>query len=162
MKHVLFAEFNDPSSANAAVRELTGTGVRPSRVYVHDVHEAEPDNEDRPIHETDARRGILLGLSFAAIIGAFMGWLVTGPLDVFHVSIGMGVVTGMLLGLAIGLIGGAISGAMNPNQRLEKIEKHARRHGNVVATVEVDGVEQEEAVRDVFSAYGAHVEQRTI
>jgi hypothetical protein len=164
MKHVLFAEFNDPSQARAAVSELEGAGVRRSRcnLNVHTGSSPVDDNEERPMHETDARSGILIGLVAAALIGALMGWLVTGPLELFHVSIGMGVMTGIALGLAIGFIGGAISGAMNPNRSLEKIEKHADRHNNVVATIEVEGVDQEESVKRVFARHGARVKSRTI
>lgn len=162
MKHVLFAEFSDPNTANAAVRDLQGAGVRPSRCAVN-VHDASlQDNEERPMHETDARSGIAIGLFFAAIIGAFMGWLVAGPLDLFPVSILTGVMTGIALGLAIGFIGGAISGAMNPNRQLQKMEKGADSRGNTVATVEIEGADQEEEVRKVFTAYGARVESRTV
>ncbi len=162
MKHVLFAEFSDPTTANSAVRELQGAGVRPSRCAVN-VHDSTlQDNEERPLSETDARSGIAIGLVAAAVIGAFMGWLVTGPLGLFVVSRVTGVMTGMALGLAIGFIGGAISGAMNPNRQLQRMEKHAGRHGNIVATVEIDGVDQEEQVRKVFTAHGARVESRTV
>lgn len=162
MKHVLFAEFNDPTTARAAVRDLAGAGVRESRcnLNVHTARMAEENNEERPMHETDARSGILIGLAAAAIIGALMGWLVTGPLALFHVSIGMGVTTGIALGLAIGFIAGALSGAMNPNRSLKKIERHAERHDNVVATIEVEGVDQEESVRRVFARHGALVKGR--
>lgn len=163
MKHVIFAEFSDPETANAAVRELAHAGVRTSRCNVN-VHDAvtPQDNEERPMHETDARSGIAIGLFFAAIIGAFMGWLVTGPLGLFAVGTLTGVVTGVVLGLAIGFIGGAISGAMNPDRRLEKIEKHAERRGGVVATIEVDGHHQEESVKKVFTAHGARIGTRAI
>lgn len=162
MKHVLFAEFNDPTAADAAVRDLQGAGVRPSRCVVN-VHDAmNQDNEERPMHETDARSGIAIGVFFAAVIGAFMGWMVTGPLDLFQVNVLTGVMTGMALGLAIGFIGGAISGAMNPNRQLQKMEQGADRRGNVVATVEIDGVDQEESVRKVFLSHGARVETRAV
>lgn len=162
MKHVLFAEFNDSSSARQAADSLAGEGIRPSSLNIHNARAAVEDNEERPMHETDARSGILIGLVAAAIIGAFMGWLVTGPLDVFHIGIGTGIMTGIALGLAIGFIGGAISGAMNPNRGLQKMEKHADEHDNIVASVEVEGVDQEESVRRVFARHGARVQSRTI
>ena len=164
MKHVLFAEFNDPTAAREAVRDLERAGVRQSRynVNIHDARAAVEDNEERPMHETDARKGILIGLVAAAIIGAFMGWMVTGPLDIFHAGIGTGILTGIALGLSIGFIGGAISGAMNPNRSLAKMERHADRHNNIVATVEVDGVDEEESVRRVFARHGGSVQSRTI
>lgn len=164
MKHVLFAEFRDQATARHALSELSDAGVRASRsnINLHAAGAATEDNEERPLHETDTRSGILMGLVFASVIGALMGWLVTGPLGLFPVGIGTGIMTGIVLGLAIGFLGGAISGAMNPNRKLQKLERHAADSGNVVATIEVDDVEQEESVRKIFVAHGAHVETRTL
>lgn len=164
MKHVLFAEFRDETTARSALSDLAGAGVRTSRANIdlHSAGAARGDNEERPMHETDARRGIAIGLIAAAVIGALMGWLVTGPLNLFEVGVGTGIMTGIVLGLAIGFIGGAISGAMNPNRKLEKLERRAAKDGGVVATIEVNDVSQEESVRQVFAAHGARVETRTI
>ena len=164
MKHVLFAEFRDQNTARNAIGELAGAGVRASRanINLHSAGAATEDNEERPLHETDTRSGILIGLFFAAIIGALMGWLVVKPLALFPVTIPTSIMTGIALGLAIGFIGGAISGAMNPNRRLQKIERRAADEGNVVATIEVNDVEQEESVRKIFVAHGARVETRTL
>jgi len=164
MKHVLFAEFRDQNTAREAIGELAGAGVRASRanINLHPSGAPSADDEERPLHETDARSGIVMGLIFAAIIGALMGWLVTGPLGLFAAPISTGITSGILLGLAIGFIGGAISGAMNPNRTLDKIERRAADAGNVVATIEVNDVEQEESVRRIFVAHGARVETRAI
>lgn len=164
MKHVLFAEFRDDTTARRAISELSTVGVRASRsnINLHPAGAATEDNEERPLHETDTRSGIALGLVSAAIIGALMGWLVTGPLHLFEAGIVTGIATGIVLGLAIGFIGGAISGAMNPNRKLEKLERRAAGEGGVVATIEVNDVSQEESVRRVFTAHGARVESRTI
>jgi len=164
MKHVLFAEFRDQNTARHAIDALAGAGVPASRsnINLHATGAATEDNEERPLHETDTRSGILMGLVFAALIGALMGWLVTGPLGLFPVGIGTGVMTGIVLGLAIGFVGGALAGSMNPNRKLQKLERRAADSGNVVATIEVDDVEQEESVRKIFVEHGARVETRTI
>jgi hypothetical protein len=163
MKHVLFAEFPDPTTARTALGQLSEAGVRPSRcnVNLHNSDNVE-HNDERPMNETNARSGILLGLIAAAFVGALMGWLVTGPLALFEVGIGTGIFTGIALGVAIGFVGGALTGAMNPHRKLEKLERVASREGGVVATVEVEGVKDEESVRRVFEAHGARIESRTL
>jgi hypothetical protein len=164
MKHVLFAEFPDDTTAREAISELSTVGVRPSssNINLHSAATSFEDNEERPLLETDTRSGIALGLVMASIIGALMGWLVAGPLGLFAVPIMTAVVTGILLGLAIGFVGGAISGAMNPNRKLAKLEREAAREGGVVASIEVNDVSQEESVRRVFEAHGARIESRPI
>jgi hypothetical protein len=164
MKHVVFAEFRNQTTAREALDDLADVGIRASHsnINLHAAGAAPDDNEERPLHETDARGGIVIGLVAAAIIGALMGWLVTGPLHLFEVTTGTGIATGIALGLAIGFIGGAISGAMNPNRKLEKLERRAASEGGVIATIEVNDVSQEESVRKVFTAHGARVETRAI
>jgi len=164
MKHVLFAEFRDDTTAHQALGELSTVGVRPSNanINLHPAGAAPEDNQERPLVETDTRRGIALGLFFAALIGPLMGWLVTGPLHLFEAGIGTGIATGIVLGLAIGFVGGAITGAMNPEHKLEQIERRAATKGGVVATVEVSDASQEDSVRRVFVAHGARVESRTL
>lgn len=163
MKHVLFAEFPDPTTANEALRDLADQGVRESRCHI-ELHSgaAGIDNEQRPLNQTDTRSAMLLGLVLAAVIGGAMGWLVVGPLGLFPVGIWTGVMTGFLLGVAIGLIGGVISGAMNPNRQIDALERDAQRRGGVVATVEVDGMQEEESVERVFREHGARVERRAV
>ena len=65
--------------------------------------------------------------------------VVAGPLDVFAIGIAPAMLSGALLGLVIGFVAGALTGAMNPDHDLKKVEDHAMRHGNVIATVEVEG-----------------------
>lgn len=163
MKHVLFAEFPDPSTANEALRDLADQGVRESRCHI-EMHSggAALDNEERPLNQTDTRSALLIGLVLAAVVGGAMGWLVVGPLGLFPVGIWTGVMTGFLLGVAIGLIGGVISGAMNPNRKIDTMERHAERGGGVVATVEVEGMHEQESVERVFREHGARVERRSV
>lgn len=163
MKHVLFAEFPDQPTVDEALRDLADQGVRESRCHI-ELHSgaASLDNIERPLNQTDTRSAMLLGLLLAAVIGGAMGWLVVGPLGLFPVGIWTGVMTGFLLGVAIGLIGGVISGAMNPNRQLDALERDVRRRGGVVATVEVDGMQEEESVERVFREHGARVERRAV
>lgn len=154
MKHVVFAQFPDREAARSAIDDLEGAGVRSSRCHIA-LHDARPDlNYERSMAETDARGGFTLGIVLGVVLGALMGWLVTGPLHLFPVSIGIGILSGAALGIAIGFIGGLISGAMNPDRELENLESNMAA-GGVVATVEVDGHEQEESIKRVFAMHGA-------
>lgn len=157
MKHVLFAEFPDLGAAEEALQDLAEHGVRESRCHI-ELHTGAVDNGERPLNQSDVRSGLLLGLVLAAVLGGAMGFLVVGPLALFPVSLWTGVITGFLLGLAIGLLGGVISGAMNPNRQIDSME----RHGGVVATVETDGVREQESVEEVFRHHGAIVQRRAI
>jgi hypothetical protein len=155
MKHVVFAQFPDRDAAKAALDDLSGTGVRPSRCQIV-LHGANAGlNNERPIAETHARGGFTLGVGLGLFLGAVMGFLVSGPLHLFEVSIAMGIATGAVLGAVIGFIGGILSGAMNPDRTIDKME-HQSDARNVIATVEVDGYEMEDAIKRVFDAHGAH------
>ncbi|MBI2388784.1 MAG: hypothetical protein HYV09_04125 [Deltaproteobacteria bacterium] len=163
MKHVLFAEFPDQPTAEAAIRDLADEGIRESRYRVE--LQAGPHaggEDDRPLSHTDARSGVAIGIILAAIVGGVMGWLVTGPLGLFAVGTWTGVLTGVVLGLAIGFTGGLISGSMNPDRKLQGLERVAAREGGVVATVEVDGQHEEESVERVFAARGARIARRVV
>ena len=155
MKHVVFAQFPDRDAAKAALDDLSGSGVRPSRCQIV-LHGANAGlNNERPISETHARGGFTLGVGLGIVLGAVMGLLVTGPLHLFEVSIAMGLITGAMLGGVIGLIGGILSGAMNPDRTIDKMEQRGDAR-NVIATVEVDGYEMEDAIKRVFDAHGGH------
>jgi uncharacterized membrane protein len=155
MKHVVFAEFPDRAAADRAIRAIEGVGLRPDQLSVN-LHDAQPQrNNERPIAETDARRGVILGVAFGAVIGAFIGWLVTRGLGLFETDLMTSILTGAMLGAVIGFVGGAISGAMNPDRKLDKLERTAAREGGVVATVEVEGLDQEESIKRVFAQNGA-------
>ncbi len=163
MKHVVFAEFPDRSAADAALRDLEQAGVPPDQVDVT-VHSVQPElNNERPIAETNARTGIAFGLILGALVGGFMGFLVTAVLGLFPISTWSAIGIGAALGLAIGFVGGAISGVMNPDRQLDRMERGAQRRGGVVATVEVDGYEQEESIKHVFARHGAYqVDKRAL
>ena len=162
MKHVVFAQFPDRDAAKAALDDLSGTGVRPSRCQIVMHGTGANLNNERPVSETHAGGGFTLGVGLGMMLGALMGLLVTGPLHLFEISIPMGMITGAVLGAVIGFIGGVLSGAMNPDKTIAAMEK--RSNGNdVIATVEVDGHEMEESIKRVFDAHGGHaVEKRMI
>ncbi len=162
MKHVVFAEFQDRDAATAALHDLQVEGVRGSRCNI-DVHAAHADQGDRPIAESDTRANTLFGVVLGLMGGAVMGWLVAGPLHAFEIGIAPAMICGALFGMVIGFIGGALTGAMNPDKKLHKMESHAEKRGGVVATVEVEGLQEEESIKRVFSRHGAAaVEKRMI
>jgi hypothetical protein len=155
MKHVVFAQFPDRDAAKAALDDLSGSGIRQSRCQIV-MHGAHPGlNNERPMAETHARGGFTLGVSLGFLLGAVMGFLVSGPLHLFQVSIPMGIIAGAIFGSVIGLIGGVLSGAMNPDKTIDAMEQRGDAR-NVIATVEVDGYEMEDAIKRVFDAHGGH------
>ncbi|MGZ3420262.1 MAG: hypothetical protein ACXWUG_26155 [Polyangiales bacterium] len=162
MKHVVFAQFPDRDAAKAALDDLSGSGVRPSRCNIV-LHASRPgQNSERPLSETHARGGFTLGIGMGFVLGAVMGWLVSGPLHLFEVTIPMGIITGAIYGSIIGFIGGVLSGAMNPDKTIDAME-HGSDARNVIATVEVDGYEMEDAIKRVFASHGGQaVDKRMI
>jgi hypothetical protein len=161
MKHVLFAEFSNREEADAAIHDLVRAGVRQSRCAI-EVHDRPPASQSLAITQTDSRHGFILGVTLAVSIGVIFGGIL-GAVGVVPVEWYYAAMFGGLLGIPVGLLGGGLSGSINPDQKLDKLERHAERTGGVVATVEVEGRAREDVVARVFAEHGAfQVEKRTV
>ncbi len=152
MRQVLYALFKEPGEAEAALEELSRIAIpkEECQIFVH----RKKLNQDLRTSESDLRRGLLVGLCTGALGGAFMGWLLAGPLSVLQLPLYAAIGFLMFLGAVCGMIGGGLSGNGFVHTKLNDLLA-SFRPGETLVTAEIDGEQWTDMVYRIFKMHGA-------
>lgn len=158
MESVIFASFERPAEAFAAVRHLRRQFLGDDGVRVKMRARDEPSSE-LDVIETHARTGLGIGALSGGLAGLAAGILITGATDWAGHSTTFTVIFCAFLGLAIGLLAGALVAPINPDRGLERIGNLTPTQGAIV-TVESDATETQKEAATILRQYTQAIEYK--
>jgi hypothetical protein len=137
MPFVRYALFHDLAEAQAALKEIE-SATTPDEKVILSIHEQKLPLQGGDLRhaETDARRGLKIGLLTGAVAGLIFG-LVLAALNVLHISY----IGAALFGLVIGtMIGGLSAGLYSTGLTSVTLAQLTKlwRSGNVLVTAEAE------------------------
>lgn len=153
MKHVLFALFDSPQRAAAALREVRRAGIHSDDFSII-AHRGVLDEDDLSVKETDSRQGFSRGVLFGSVAGAVTAGLLAGPFGLIGVGPLAAALFGGAAGGAYGALGAGLAGLGVPDKTLQQWAAELEA-GKVVVTVTVKGSEREATVESIFAAHDA-------
>lgn len=153
MRHMIYALFQDAGEAEAALQDIESAGLSKEQVHVA-VHRGPLRDDDMSYAESDAFRGLLIGLLCGVVGGALIGLLLAGPLHILPLSWLTSIGLGILGGTVLGGLAGLLYGAGLPDNKLQRL--HRQMHpGQVLLAVEAEDLRAKDAVVQICRQHGA-------
>lgn len=161
MRHTIYAAFDDPRQATAAVAMLERAGAKPDHDCSLIMHESALASNDLPYEETALREGLADGALLGAGAGALIGGIVLGPMGLIGAGFLVPALFGAGVGSVYGALAGALGGAGSPDPELERLALHIER-GGVVVTYRARDLAARESAEQVLRSHGGEVARKPI
>jgi uncharacterized membrane protein len=159
--HVLFALFDRPTDATAAVHELErlGTERRHCTIVLHERGLESQPAEELDLFETAAASTTARAAVIGSVVGGALGTLLVGPFGL----VGAGTLAAVLFGAAVGTAGGALAGALAGPSEADPIMVELSRElekGKVLLAIEPPSLDCMEIAEGVLHKHHARVVHR--
>lgn len=163
MKHMLFAVFESPAVARAALLALEAERVRvdadPLEVKVH--QDKIMHTEELPISATNARPAFLRGIVLGAVGGLVLG-LVLHFAGLVGAALLPTLVFSSFTGAMAGALGAVLTGASDPDHKLESMIAETNGRERIVVRIEAPDKKSEERAQSLLRKFGAEVRHNSI
>ena len=159
MKHVFYALFDTRDAVDAALRDLSAYRITEAQCSIV-IHNGPPIASELNASESDAREGIITGL----LLGGAFGGLLAGALAIALDAIPMDPIVTTLIGAVGGGVYGALGGLLIGQGTLDRhLDELTTKMApdKILVTAEVEGLDLEEAVEEVFRRHGAAEAEKT-
>lgn len=153
MRHMIYALFQEAGEAEAALQDIESAGLSREEVHVA-LHSNPLRDDDMSYTESDAFRGLLIGLLCGVVGGALIGLLLAGPLRILPVGLLTSVGLGILGGTVLGGLAGLLYGAGLPDNKLQHLHKRMQP-GQVLLAAEAQDLRAKDAVMQICRQRGA-------
>lgn len=156
MESIVFASFERPERAFAAVHDLRQAFVGREGIRVRVRSRNEPSSE-LDMGETHARAGVGIGAVAGGVAGMVAGLMATFAIGWTGFDPVVTVFFCTFLGVVFGLLAGILVSSTNPDKMLNRMETSVSPRGAVV-TVEADAPEEQSQATSILRKYTADIE----
>lgn len=153
MKHMVFALFESPNQADAALREAAADEDCQG-LYSVIVHKDSLLEHELAPSESGLHGGVEAGVLVGGLGAALIGGLAAGPLGLIGGGPLAAALFGGTYGSILGALGGVLGGSGTADRGLEKLAKGLTA-GKVLLSVEVEGRFCQHRIEAIFARHGA-------
>jgi hypothetical protein len=154
MPTLVYAVFEQPGPAEAAVTELTRHGADHPAFAVQTHQKAPLNGDDLPESATEIGRNTFIAIGFGAVGGLLLGLVAGLTLDIMGLTPLIGAMFGLITGILSGLLGGMMAGTRRPKAALREAAE-SLAVGSVLLTIEVTDPGHVELVEELLETRGA-------